>query len=96
MFSAPVPFISDGGSLMSEKYPERNARIRALRGTMTYAEIAKEVGVSPHVVGTLFWRDDHKWHRPKRELDRTLADAARRAGLTVQDIRAIARERRAQ
>ena len=76
-----------------EKFPERNARIRALRGTMTYAEIAKEVGVSQHVVGTLFWRDDHKWSRPKRELDRSLADAARRAGLTVSDIRALAAKR---
>lgn len=78
-----------------EKFPERNARIRALRGTMSDSEIAKECGVTLNVVAGLFFRDDRPWVRPRRERDRQIADAARKAGLSISDIRAIAVQRSA-
>lgn len=85
-----------------EKYPERNARIRELRGTKTYAEIAKEVGCSYNAVACVYWRDDHPQYRPNgvkpgRPVPALrLGAAARAAGLTLEDIRAIAAERAAQ
>ena len=50
-----------------EKFPERNARIRALRAQgMSSTQVAMRMGISVNIVAGVFFRDDHPWHHPHR------------------------------
>ena len=81
-----------------EKYQKRNDRIHALRALdMGVTEIASELGLTVGTVAGVIFRHDRAWWRGTR-LDQKLADAnlgriARRAGLTIADIRDIAQSR---
>jgi hypothetical protein len=89
MFSAPVPFNQRGG-LPLMKFKTKAAHIRYLaanRKNWSYGQIARAVGCDiSHVSHTL-----DAAGRPQSWF--VLGKEASRAGLTVQDIRAIARER---
>lgn len=84
---------------VKEVHAERNAKIRELRDRMTLTQIAHHMGVSTNVVAGVFFRMDHPYQRSKRVrpvTDATLGKAARRAGLSLADIRALAQQRAAQ
>lgn len=78
---------------------ERDAKILALRHTMTLTQIADHLDLTTNVVAGVFFRADNPYKpRPKRiraVTDTELGKAARRAGLTLADIYALAEKRRA-
>lgn len=54
--------------MKGEKFPERNARIRALRALgLSSLEIARQLNLPLSAVAGVFFRDDHPWHRPSRK-----------------------------
>lgn len=77
--------------------PDRNARILELAGTMPMHEIARVVGTTYATVNNVIWRFKHpRGRRCGPRQIRALGQAAAAAGLSVNDIRAIAEQRAGQ
>lgn len=83
--------------MAAEKFPKRNASIRELRSQgMSSTEVSRALNLPLNVVAGVFFRDDHPHLRPSmgRPTDEQLGYVARQAGLSINDLRILAIQRR--